>query len=153
VGVWVGNSDNKSMQTVSGQTGAGRIWRDVMEIMYGSKYNKNTPFNFGALEEYVRDGNMDYGLNGDDYEKALNALKQPTSLITNPHPGDVFLYDPKSTIPLESEENVMWYVGDAPAGQGTEVDYHPTKPGTFTVEAVSPSGKSEKIKISFQEAE
>ncbi len=33
VGVWVGNADNEPMHHVSGVTGAGPIWRDVMETL------------------------------------------------------------------------------------------------------------------------
>lgn len=34
VGVWVGNSDNSEMEHISGVTGAGPIWRDVMEKIH-----------------------------------------------------------------------------------------------------------------------
>ncbi len=34
VGVWVGNADNSEMEQISGVTGAGPIWRDVMEKIH-----------------------------------------------------------------------------------------------------------------------
>ena len=40
IGVWIGNSANTAMRQVSGQTGAGKIWHEVMELMYNSSYNK-----------------------------------------------------------------------------------------------------------------
>jgi penicillin-binding protein 1C len=40
VGVWVGNSDNSEMEHISGVTGAGPIWHDVME-----RINQNLPIH------------------------------------------------------------------------------------------------------------
>lgn len=37
VGVWVGNTDNSSMDNVAGSTGAGVIWRDIMEAAHANK--------------------------------------------------------------------------------------------------------------------
>src|SRR5512142_690282 len=34
VGVWVGNADNKEMEHISGVTGAGPIWHDIMERIH-----------------------------------------------------------------------------------------------------------------------
>ncbi len=36
VGVWVGNADNSEMEHISGVTGAGPIWRDVMEKIHAT---------------------------------------------------------------------------------------------------------------------
>ena len=47
VGVWTGNSDNTPMNNVSGQTGAGKIWHQAMNLLINSEYNKKTNFNFG----------------------------------------------------------------------------------------------------------
>jgi len=43
VGVWMGNSDNSSMDEITGQVGAGRIWSETMELLLNSEYNKKTP--------------------------------------------------------------------------------------------------------------
>lgn len=44
-GVWVGNNDNSSMQGVTGITGAGYIWHQVIEkaIKLGYIQNRNIP--------------------------------------------------------------------------------------------------------------
>jgi membrane peptidoglycan carboxypeptidase len=44
VGVWAGNSDNSIMQNVIGITGAGPIWKDIME--YTSQHYNFPPDNF-----------------------------------------------------------------------------------------------------------
>ncbi len=50
VGVWVGNSDNSEMEHISGVTGAGPIWHDIME-----KIHQGTPVHaFAAPAGMVR---------------------------------------------------------------------------------------------------
>jgi membrane carboxypeptidase/penicillin-binding protein PbpC len=107
VGVWVGNSDNTPMDGVSGQSGAGNIWGEVMNTMYASQYNHNTPFDFKYIKTFQNGNSLEYGLSNDDYNKMRNKLIKD-SLITNPHNGDVFLLDNKTTIPLRSAEIVSW---------------------------------------------
>src|SRR3989344_9310253 len=67
VGVWLGNSDNTPMRELTGQTGAGAIWQDVMLLLYGSPYDKRTPFSFDKLKEFTESGGIEYGLAEDDY--------------------------------------------------------------------------------------
>jgi membrane carboxypeptidase/penicillin-binding protein PbpC len=89
VGVWLGNSKNTPMKQVSGQTGAGKIWHEAMDIMIGSSYNKKTPFAFDRLESFSQSGSVEYGLPGDNYLLARDLLKSP-ALIKNPHRGDSY---------------------------------------------------------------
>lgn len=109
VGVWLGNSDNTPMRQISGQLGAGKIWHEVMEILLNSSYNQNTPFRFDSLKEFTDTGNIEYGLQGDDYNIAKLFLKE-YPLIIHPHNKDVFLYKKKTIIPLRAEKSVEWFV-------------------------------------------
>ena len=55
VGVWVGNFDGKPMRNVSGVSGAGPLFRDIMLLL--EKREKRRNFNFtipeGLIEVYV----------------------------------------------------------------------------------------------------
>ncbi|MCK4891864.1 MAG: hypothetical protein KAS78_04305, partial [Candidatus Pacebacteria bacterium] len=84
VGVWVGNSDNTPMDGISGQSGAGRIWNEAMNLLINSEYNKKTPFEFDLIKEFYKDENIEYGLFEDNYEENKTLL-QDDSLILNPH--------------------------------------------------------------------
>ena len=109
IGVWVGNTENEPTEEISGQEGAGTIWSEAMELLLNSEYNKKTPFDFSLIKEYNFDGNLEYGLAGDNYQKILNTLED-NSLILNPHDGDNFLLEEGSQIILKAKENVKWFI-------------------------------------------
>jgi membrane carboxypeptidase/penicillin-binding protein PbpC len=141
VGVWVGNHDNTPMPHVSGQSGAGRIWHDAMEIMLNSPYHNNTEFDFSELREFPsREGGITYGLADDDYTEALTTLiAAHTALIRNPHSGDVLLFERGITVPLHAREAAEWRVNGEYVGSGREVSWTPTAPGTYSIEAENAS--------------
>jgi len=146
VGVWVGNHDATPMDNVSGQIGAGKIWSEIMELMLNSKYNKKTSFNFAYLREFYKDGTIEYGLAGDDFDKIQNALKEE-SLILNPHDGDNFLLEEDTKIILRAKEPVVWFINEEIL-EGKENIFVPKNPGYFEIKAKSlRNGKEEKIKI------
>ena len=70
VGVWVGNADDTSTKQLSGQSGAGEIWSQVMQLMAHTPYDKHTPFSFDQIRPIGGSGDSAYGLAGDDVEKA-----------------------------------------------------------------------------------
>lgn len=146
VGVWVGNSDNTPMDGVSGQSGAGNIWGETMNIMYTSRYNHNTPFDFKYVKTFQNGNSLEYGLSNDDYNLMRNKLIT-NSLVTNPHNGDVFLLDNKTTIPLKSSQIASWYVNDEFVGKNTEILFQPKKPGQYTIRAVGDDEKEESVTI------
>ena len=146
VGVWLGNSDNTPMRQVTGQTGAGKIWHEVMEILLNSSYNKKTPFRFDSLKEFTESGSIEYGLNGDDYNTAKLLLKEQL-LVIHPHNRDVFVYDEKTIIPLRAEKSVKWFINNSFIATGTEFFWHPPKPGSYTITARDEDGKQRNINI------
>lgn len=149
VGVWVGNSENTAMHEVSGQSGAGKIWHEAMQLMYTTEYNKNTAFSFKDISSYPMNGTLEFGLAGDDIDSARNELqKNDTALITNPHAGDRFEYIPGTVIPLRSKQVSEWKINDEFMGRGTEISWKPKGAGTYTIEAKSDQ-KSEKVTVSL----
>ena len=148
VGVWVGNSDNSPMDRVSGQLGAGRIWAEIMEILFNSKYNKKTPFKFNFLKEFRKGVNIEYGLPEDDYQKHLNALKENSpSLILLPHQGDIFLLENNTKIILKSREKVRWFINGKFLEESKNSIFIPKKEGNYQIKAVSSNGLKELISI------
>jgi penicillin-binding protein 1C len=133
VGVWVGNAQNISMDAVSGQLGAGKIWSEIMELLFNSEYNKNSQFDFSSIQEFEYQGNIVYGLKDDNFKKALLALKEDY-LILNPHNGDRFL-DKESQIILKAKENVEWFVNGQFLGEGKENIFVPKENGVYTITA------------------
>lgn len=150
VGVWVGNSNDTPMDAVSGQSGAGTIWHETMNLMLNSEYNKNTPFDFSLLKEFTTSDGIDYGLPNDDFEKNKNLLAE-NNLILNPHNGDTFLLEKNMDIPLKAREYAEWQVNGTTLGRGEELIFAPDKIGEYTINATAQNSK-ESIKI-FVETE
>jgi len=151
VGVWVGNSDNTPMDGISGQSGAGRIWNEAMNLLINSEYNKKTPFEFDLIKEFYKNGTIEYGLFEDNYEENKN-LFQDDSLILNPHNQDTFLLEENTQILLRAKESVWWYVNDNFFGEGKEVVFDIENYGTYEIRALGENGKEEIVEI-FVEGE
>ncbi|MCK5320062.1 transglycosylase domain-containing protein [Candidatus Parcubacteria bacterium] len=149
VGVWVGNSANTPMNKVSGQSGAGRVWQDVMNLLYNSEHNKQTAFKFNLITEFNENGNLVYGLPGDAYSEHVNLLLD-NKLIINPHNGDIFLLEEGMGIFLKSERGVEWYVDGVFFEQGREVIFSPVDVGKYMIKAVV-GGEVEEVLIFVDE--
>jgi len=145
VAVWVGNADNSATEGLSGQQGAGLIWNNIMDIMMGSKYNKNTQFDFSYVCSLNSGKGIEWGLEGDDIEKARDILKDD-SLILNLHNNDVFLFEESSEIKLSSKEDSRWFVDDK---ELFDLFFKPEKRGEYKITAKS-KDKEETIYIYFK---
>jgi len=150
VGVWVGNSDNTPMNKISGQTGAGAIWNEAMNLLINSEHNKKTPFEFNLIQELYKDGNIEYGLVDDDYEKNKNLLEN-NNLILNPHDGDIFLLEEITKIPLRAREEVEWFVDNRFLGVGKEIIFDVESFGDYEIRTVGEDGKEEIVKVFVEE--
>ncbi len=136
VGVWLGNADNHSMDKISGQIGAGQIWRDVIYLLLNSKYHKKNNFNFSQIKYFCNDDkSCQYGLKSDDFKKSEFALLSNDSIIISPHNNDRFLLENKTKILLLSENNVQWWVNKKNLGTGKEIFFSPKKKGLFVLKA------------------
>jgi membrane carboxypeptidase/penicillin-binding protein PbpC len=150
VGVWVGNSNNTPMDEVSGAVGAGVIWHEVMGILYNSKYNNDTPFDFKLLHEFSSDDGVDYGLVDDNYEEGRNLLLTD-KLILEPLNKDLFLLEYNTVIPLKANETVSWEINGNLWGEGNNIIFDPPSAGKFSIKAKTSSGKEEVITIFVNE--
>ncbi len=152
VGVWVGNADASPTREVSGQVGAGRIWAEIMDMLLNSEYNKKTPFNFGLVKEFNNDGNIEYGLAGDNYEKQKNILiGKSTSIIVSPHNGDTFLLEQNTKIILEAKESVKWSVNDKFLAESDKYIFTPQRSGRHIIKAETLGGFMETATIFVNE--
>ena len=151
VGVWIGNSDNTPMNGISGQSGAGEIWNEAMNLLINSEYNKKTPFKFNLIQEFYEDENIEYGLVDDNYEESKNLLEN-NNLILNPHNGDIFLLEEITQIPLRAREEVEWYVDDRFLGAGKEIVFDVESFGDYAIRAVGEDGEEERVVV-FVEVE
>lgn len=147
VGAWVGNPNNESMEKVSGQVGAGRIWAEVMEVMLNSKYNEKTSFDFSQVKEFQKKESVQYGLAGDNYQEALNTLiEKERGLILKPHPYDQFLLEKDTKIALEAKKEVKWFANHEFLKQSQEAYFTPKEPVPVKIRAVT-SDKSDQVTI------
>jgi len=145
VAVWVGNADNSPTEKLSGQNGAGRIWHEVMELLFKTEYNKETEFDFSLVHEFNNQGEIEYGLEDDNYEKFKNTLiEQDESLILLPHDGDTFFLDENTQIILQAKEEVTWFINNLPS---TTDIFSPKKAGTYTITAETKTGRRETLNI------
>lgn len=134
--VWLGNAENNALNGVTGHSGAGALWNDVMQYLLNSEYITKTPFSFDQITELEVAGELSYGLPGESWE-AHRELIEDSSLITTPHDGDVILFDDTSVIPLVAEEAVTWTIDGVFAGTNTRIEYRPTKTGPVQIQASS----------------
>jgi membrane carboxypeptidase/penicillin-binding protein PbpC len=145
VGVWVGNSSNKPIRQISGQAGAGKIWRETMELMLSSTYNKKSEFNFDGLKEFSENGTLEFGLPNDDYNAARDIMKDNV-LILQPHNGDTFSNEPGGTIPLEGRTEADWQVDGKYFGTGKSLSL-PAKTGIHKITASVKDGRTQSVSI------
>ncbi len=149
VGVWVGNTENISMDHISGQEGAGKIWNQVMNVMYNSQHNKNTPFTKSHLENFTFEDSIEIGLKNDTIENHRNLLLE-NILILSPHNQDIFRIGEHTNIPLKASEEVDWFINEKFFAKGGEVFFVPKQAGIFEIEART-NEKEENLKIEIQE--
>lgn len=146
VAVWVGNADNSATEGLSGQQGAGLIWSSIMETMLNSKYNKNTEFDFSHIKSFDTKNGLEWGLVGDDFEKAQNILREfDDHLILDLHDNDIFLFNENTEIKLSAKEECNWFINDKPF---KDIFFKPPSEGIYKIIAKS-KDKEETIYIQF----
>ncbi len=143
--VWLGNAENEPLKKVTGQSGAGRIWNETMELLGNSEYNRKTPFAWKEIKAFLMDGSISFGLRDDIPEEHINLMKEG-GLILSPHAEDMILFEEPVSIPLKSSEEASWYAEDSYIGKGKTAVWHPEKPGIYKIKAVS-ENKTEIISV------
>lgn len=135
VGVWIGNTENEPLEQVTGQTGAGAIWHDTMNLLLQSPYHKNTVVGKDALAKFPIENSLEWGLPEDTISEHRTLLLEDT-LIYSPHDGDSYEFFSGITIPLRAAKAVAWSISGVAKGIGKELEFTPSSPGTYEVTAV-----------------
>jgi len=163
VGVWVGNSHGDSMRDVSGVSGAGPIWHDVMAYLEkgASAAEPAMPPDVSRRRVSFDDGiepdrsDVFIGDTGVDRVRlgAPLALAEPAALrIAQPVDGTILALDPD--IPVLNQKvwlraaglagqagaQVRWQVDGKEVGAGAQTPWAPW-PGRHTIELLDARGK------------
>lgn len=146
VGVWLGNSENTPLVQISGQSGAGRVWQEVMELMFTTPYNKQTPLAFDEIASFEINDSIEYGLRTDNYEDYISIL-ETDDIIISPHHKDVFELVENTSIPFEASRDVMWFINGSYFDEGRSKRFYPSKTGKYEIEALEGGGRKEVIEI------
>lgn len=106
IGVWIGNSDNSSMQNVLGITGAAPIMKDLATHLFSTSYNSKTALVTTELEQLFIS----------EIAKAGSPVAFEKSSIVTPAPNTIYAIDPAiptkfQKIVLEAngpQDNLIW---------------------------------------------
>jgi membrane carboxypeptidase/penicillin-binding protein PbpC len=131
---WIGNSNNKAMDLLSGARGAGKIWHDVMALLLARGDILPQKFNDRDVVPITTGERNSFGLLGDDIEHSRMIMKGD-DVIHEPHDGDVLLFQKGMTVPLRATEPLRWSVDGITLGKGTEVYWTPHAPGSYLLTA------------------
>lgn len=148
VAVWLGNAENEPLKHISGQSGAGYVWNESMELLINSKYNKKTPFIFDSVRLFSIGNSLDFGLNDDVVSEHSN-LMQDNRIILYPHNEDMILLENLTSVPLRASEKVSWYISGVYIGEGEEWDFSPSATGVYQIKAKK-DDKIETISITVK---
>ncbi len=150
VGVWVGNSENEALTQVTGQSGAGAIWHDVMEYLAETSYYTNTPISLDKIERIPMHQSLEWGLE-DEVPSNHENLLLDTRLITKPHDGDTFEYTRDTVIPLESRTPVTWSINGTILEANTpSARFTPETTGRYEISATDAvTGQTEYVRITI----
>ena len=106
IGVWIGNSDNSSMQNVLGITGAAPIMKDMTTYLFSSKYYSKSPLVTSEQEQLFTA----------EISNAAAPVAFYKNSILTPAPNTIYAIDP--AIPLKfqkiileangPQENLVW---------------------------------------------
>jgi membrane carboxypeptidase/penicillin-binding protein PbpC len=147
--VWAGNAENEPLRHVTGQSGAGKIWNESMELLFNSEYNKRTPFSFSKTKGVYMGNSIDFGLPEDNMEDHRNLLEDGKLIIT-PHEGDTLRFEGNMVVPLTSRKNLEWYDKGRLLGSGNLVEFRPFRPGTYSIKAYDSQHRSETVTFTVQ---
>jgi len=128
--VWIGNSDNTAMDLLSGARGAGKIWHDVMSLLYSRGDTVPRPFAENNIVDINIPEGSSFGLQDDDAELA-RSLMRSGSIILEPHNGDVMQYEEGMTVPLRATTDLRWSVNGNLLGVGKELFWTPKSAGSY----------------------
>ena len=139
--VWIGNSNNKAMDLLTGARGAGKIWHDVMTLLLARGDIAPKNFDKDTIVPIHTDEGQSFGFKNDNVEYArtiMNDTKRD-GIILEPHDQDVLSYQPDMAVPLRSTKQVTWKVSGKLLGAGEKIFWTPNAPGDYTLKAYEQS--------------
>ena len=162
VGVWVGNASGAPMHSVTGITGAGPIWADVMEAAaarYGVSREPNAPgtlvkrrVNFSDRLEASRDEWFVHGTeptNGAQLQIAAREASGAGARILMPTDGTIVALDPD--IPIKNQRVALksgdvaqancWEVNGESLGCAEGNGFWSPTAGNFTIRLLDAKGE------------
>ncbi len=134
VGVWLGNSENKPLDQVSGSSGAGAVWHDVMEYLLNTDYNKETNIKLTNIERLHINSNDEWILKNDIISEHQNLLLED-NLILSIHSGDLFELVENLIIPLQARKLVEWSINGQNYQTAQKTSFKPESSGTYEISA------------------
>ena len=147
---WIGNSDNKAMDQLSGARGAGKIWHDVLALLYARGDTHPEPFRSVDVETVTTLEGESFGL-GDDNVEAARAMLSHKEAVLEPHDKDVLLYQRGMSVPLRGVVPLSWSVDGLSLGEGLLIFWNPTHAGDYVLKAKAKDGKIATLHIHIVE--
>jgi membrane peptidoglycan carboxypeptidase len=144
VGVWIGNSENEALEQVSGASGAGAVWHDVMEYLLTTSYNTDTKFESIHIERYAIETSDEWALEGDIISNHRTLL-QDSNIILSIHNGDTFELKKDTSIPLKARREVTWSVDGESFDTSKETFFNPKDTGVYEISAYDEDSKEREI--------
>lgn len=157
VGVWVGNSAGLSMRDVSGVSGAGPIWHEVMSALHAHEPSiqplppealRRGRVHFAGGLEASRDEYFLPGTEVTHVEPAAPAAAR--ARIASPPQGTIIALDPdlpaanqrlalRAHVPGEAREPPLWRIGPTVIAHGAQAYWRPV-PGRHRIVLQDPDG-------------
>lgn len=160
VGVWVGNSAGASMRDVSGVSGAGPIWHEIMAYLHQTRGSVQSPAPQGLSQMRVsyapglEPGRMEVFI-GDtaqaDFSPSHDVPMPEALRIAEPVDGTILALDPDIPagyqrlrlravdIATRTAQDAQWFLDGQPYAQGGEAEWEPVQ-GRHEIELRSGDG-------------
>lgn len=140
--VWIGNSDNKPMDLLTGARGAGKIWHDVMTLLLARGDITQQVFDTSSIVPVQTKEGRSFGLHDDSIEQSRTIMSDMESneLVLEPHNEDILQYQEGMSIPLRAKRSLVWKVDGEILGEGDKTFWNPAQSGNYTIEAYENSG-------------
>ena len=139
---WIGNSNNKAMDLLSGARGAGKIWHDTMSLLYARRELTPARFESTSLVDVTTPEGNSFGLSGDDIEHARSVMQAQSDdgVILEPHDGDVLQYELGMSVALRAKQSLLWEVEGVTIARGDNEHWAPASKGEYVVTGKSANG-------------
>lgn len=144
VGVWIGNTENEPLKQVTGQSGAGAVWHDVMNVLLETPYNSQTAMPRDFLTQFPIKNSNEWGLIDDEIDDHKMLLLSD-NLILSPYDNDSFEFFPGMTIPLKAAKELEWSVNGKILGFDKNIVFHPDSSSTYEIMAFDKKANRREI--------